>query len=88
MENKNTTQNTTQLPFNKRHRRKVSDLENLILETLKMSDYSLTTSRIGQKINASYATTKKRLTKLEFDDRVERLKMGAGGHRSYWKVKR
>lgn len=77
----------TLFPTNKQRRTR-QQVNNAIIESLKLSDAVLSTSDVARLTKCSHATASKRLRFLEFDGRVEKLPCGFGGKWKYWRIKR
>lgn len=62
------------------------EIEEKILNVLKLSERPMTTKKIAESINLAFNNTKKHLEYLEFADEVESYKIGTTWRR--WKIKR
>ena len=72
---------------NKHGRRKSVEIDEAILNALRLAD-TLTTTDVSERTNAHYLVARRHLRLLEFAGKVEALKFGEEQRWVYWRVKR
>lgn len=78
-------ENSDQKP---RARRTITQLEQDILEKLRLADEGVCTTELAELIGAGYYVALRRLQKMEFDRKVESFKPGFKERKTYWRIRR
>jgi len=69
-------------------RRKSIEIDEAILNVLRLADNPPTTTDVAENIKARYDVAQRHLRLLEFSGKVEAMKFGEAGKWVYWKIRR